>query len=227
MIVLCECVLSMVAFFVLTNRQAQRLSENAEDLHGSARWAREADIESTGLTQTSRGVYVGGWFNPGHRRLYYLRHNGPEHVLAFAPTRSGRGVGLVIPTLLAWDESAVIYDIKGENWAKTAGLPRAPQRSLDVSAAVRRISTGRVGLCQCTLLDGKGPVLRADDDSADVSGSAYDPGGWNLRARFRERRSPGAILRHSDPSMSPRSFDGSVNARSYLKPSRSMRSLPH
>ena len=56
------------------------------------------------------------------RRLQYLRHNGPEHVLAFAPTRSGKGVGLVIPTLLAWDESAVIYDIKGENWAKTAGF---------------------------------------------------------------------------------------------------------
>jgi type IV secretion system protein VirD4 len=43
-------------------------------------------------------------------------------VLAFAPTRSGKGVGLVIPTLLSWDESAVIYDIKGENYAKTAGF---------------------------------------------------------------------------------------------------------
>ncbi len=51
-----------------------------------------------------------------------LRHNGPEHILAFAPTRSGKGVGLVIPTLLAWEESAVVYDIKGENWAKTAGF---------------------------------------------------------------------------------------------------------
>jgi type IV secretion system protein VirD4 len=54
--------------------------------------------------------------------LRYLRHDGPEHVLAFAPTRSGKGVGLVIPTLLAWDESAIVYDIKGENWAKTAGF---------------------------------------------------------------------------------------------------------
>ena len=51
-----------------------------------------------------------------------MRHNGPEHILAFAPTRSGKGVGLVIPTLLSWDESAVIYDIKGENYAKTAGF---------------------------------------------------------------------------------------------------------
>lgn len=122
MIVLGGCVLSMVAFFVLTNRRARRLSENAEDLHGSARWASREDILRTGLLQTDRGVYVGGWFDEGRRRLHYLRHNGPEHVLAFAPTRSGKGVGLVIPTLLAWDESAIIYDIKGENWAKTAGF---------------------------------------------------------------------------------------------------------
>ena len=62
------------------------------------------------------------WVVPEGNRLNYLRHNGPEHVLAFAPTRSGKGVGLVIPSLLAWEESAVIYDIKGENWAKTAGF---------------------------------------------------------------------------------------------------------
>mgnify|MGYP000063536915 CR=1 FL=1 len=46
---------------------------------------------------------------------------GPEHVMAFAPTRSGKGVGLVIPTLLGWSGSAVIHDIKGENWQLTAG----------------------------------------------------------------------------------------------------------
>ena len=75
-----------------------------------------------GCSTTRHGVYVGGWCPEGGHRLNYLRHNGPEHVLAFAPTRSGKGVGLVIPTLLAWAESAVIYDIKGENWAKTAGF---------------------------------------------------------------------------------------------------------
>ena len=121
MIVLGGCILSMVAFFIAANRRAQRLSENAEDLHGSARLAAPEDIEATGIMRSQGGVYVGGWYNDATRRLQYLRHNGPEHVLAFAPTRSGKGVGLVIPTLLAWDESAVIYDIKGENWAKTAG----------------------------------------------------------------------------------------------------------
>ena len=122
MIVLGGCILSMLAFFVAANRRAQRLSENAEDLHGSARLAGPQDIEATGIMRSQGGVYVGGWYNDSTRRLQYLRHNGPEHVLAFAPTRSGKGVGLVIPTLLAWDESAVIYDIKGENWAKTAGF---------------------------------------------------------------------------------------------------------
>src|SRR5205085_6077520 len=51
----------------------------------------------------------------------YLRHDGPEHVMAFAPTRSGKGVGLVVPTLLGWTGSAVVHDIKGENWQLTAG----------------------------------------------------------------------------------------------------------
>jgi hypothetical protein len=82
MIVLGGCVLSMLAFFVLTNRRARRLSEGAEDLHGSARWASSDDIERTDLLQTDRGVYVGGWFDEGRRRLQFLRHNGPEHVLA-------------------------------------------------------------------------------------------------------------------------------------------------
>jgi type IV secretion system protein VirD4 len=122
MIVLAGSFLSVGIFFVMANRRARKLSENAEDLHGSARWAAEDDVRETGLLNANRGVYVGGWRPEGDRRLRYLRHNGPEHILAFAPTRSGKGVGLVIPSLLAWDESAVIYDIKGENWAKTAGF---------------------------------------------------------------------------------------------------------
>jgi type IV secretion system protein VirD4 len=129
MIVLGGCVLSVIGFVGAANRRARRLSEDAEDLHGSARWATAADIEATGLVNANGGVYVGGWYDDNARRLRYLRHNDPEHILAFAPTRSGKGVGLVIPTLLAWDESAVIYDIKGENWAKTAGF-RAAQGHL-------------------------------------------------------------------------------------------------
>jgi type IV secretion system protein VirD4 len=98
-----------------------RLWNRRPDGHGSARWATRRDLIRSGLLGAVRrgGVYVGAWRRQG--RAHYLRHDGPEHVLAFAPTRSGKGVGLVIPTLLSWRESGVVLDIKGENWEKTAG----------------------------------------------------------------------------------------------------------
>src|ERR1700744_3782753 len=129
MIVFAGSFVCVAVFFVLANRRSRELMRGSEDLHGSARWASEEDVERTGLTAASQGVYVGAWSRENTAKLRYLRHNGPEHVLAFAPTRSGKGVGLVIPTLLAWSESAVIYDIKGENWTKTAGF-RANQGHL-------------------------------------------------------------------------------------------------
>jgi|25_taG_2_1085351.scaffolds.fasta_scaffold00128_18 type IV secretion system protein VirD4 len=110
-------------------------SKASEYLHGSARWAGKKDIQAAGLlprertalevvtgkdAPTSTGVYVGGWEDKDGK-FYYLRHNGPEHVLTYAPTRSGKGVGLVVPTLLSWPQSTVITDLKGELWALTAG----------------------------------------------------------------------------------------------------------
>jgi type IV secretion system protein VirD4 len=106
---------------LLNIHQNRKLTENTEDLHGSARWANEEDIQQSGLTNQKHGVYIGAWHDEKTDRLEYLKHAGPEHILAFAPTRSGKGVGLVIPTLLGWEESAVIFDIKGENWDRTAG----------------------------------------------------------------------------------------------------------
>lgn len=90
------------------------------DLHGSAHWASIKEVEKTGLL-SSRGVYVGGWRHPKSKKLHYLRHDGPEHILVFAATRSGKGVGLIIPTLLGWAHSTIVLDIKGENWALTSG----------------------------------------------------------------------------------------------------------
>ena len=82
--------------------------------YGSARWATMKDMRQHKLLRPD-GVFLGRY------RGNYLRHAGPEHVMAFAPTRSGKGVGLVVPTLLSWTESAVIHDIKGENWTLTSG----------------------------------------------------------------------------------------------------------
>ncbi len=85
--------------------------------YGSARWAEHEEIKKAGLTKPE-GVFLG---RTTGKDGDYLRHAGPEHVMAFAPTRSGKGVGLVVPTLLTWLGSAVIHDIKGENWTLTAG----------------------------------------------------------------------------------------------------------
>jgi type IV secretion system protein VirD4 len=81
---------------------------------GSARWAVEKDMRAAGLRDEA-GVFL------GKKSGDFLRHDGPEHIMAFAPTRSGKGVGLVVPTLLGWTGTAVIHDIKGENWQLTAG----------------------------------------------------------------------------------------------------------
>jgi type IV secretion system protein VirD4 len=82
--------------------------------YGSARWAETREVREASLL-VHDGVLLGRW------RDEYLRHDGPEHVLCFAPTRSGKGVGLVVPTLLTWPGSAIVHDIKGENWTLTAG----------------------------------------------------------------------------------------------------------
>jgi len=82
--------------------------------YGSARWASAREIARSGMYGDA-GVFL------GRHDGRYLRHAGPEHVMAFAPTRSGKGVGLVVPTLLSWTGSTVVHDIKGENWALTAG----------------------------------------------------------------------------------------------------------
>jgi type IV secretion system protein VirD4 len=89
-------------------REAKRVTT-----YGSARWASLEEARLAGLLGAD-GVVL------GRLKEHYLRHDGPEHVLCFAPTRSGKGVGLVVPTLLTWPGAAVVHDIKGENWQLTA-----------------------------------------------------------------------------------------------------------
>ena len=71
--------------------------------YGSARWAEDKEIRSAGLLGPD-GVVLGRYDRD------YLRHDGSEHVLCFAPTRSGKGVGLVVPTLLTWPASAIVHE---------------------------------------------------------------------------------------------------------------------
>jgi type IV secretion system protein VirD4 len=88
-----------------------------ESLHGDAKWATEKDIRKAGL-RASKGVLLG---NTGRG---YLVADGFQHILLFAPTGSGKGVGFVIPNLLFWEQSLVCHDIKLENYELTSGYRR-------------------------------------------------------------------------------------------------------
>ncbi|MBO6756389.1 MAG: conjugal transfer protein TraG [Roseibium sp.] len=105
-------IMSIVVAIFLSVLRAREASDVTT--YGSARWAETKDVAAAGLLDPD-GVVLGRFARD------YLRHDGPEHVLCFAPTRSGKGVGLVVPSLLTWPGSAIVHDIKGENWQLTAG----------------------------------------------------------------------------------------------------------
>ncbi len=85
-----------------------------QPLHGAARFARLPEIRRAGFLG-GQGIVVGRFGR------YYLHSAGNTHVIVSAPTRSGKGVGIVIPNLLSWPESTVTLDVKGENYALTSG----------------------------------------------------------------------------------------------------------
>lgn len=82
---------------------------------GDAKFAKRADIKKAGLLG-EEGLIVG---KLGSK---YLMFGGQQHAIISAPTRSGKGVGIVIPNLLNWPESLVVLDIKQENWDITSGF---------------------------------------------------------------------------------------------------------
>lgn len=86
--------------------------------HGSADFASSKDLEAMGLDAESSGVVCGR--NPYNDKI--LLHDGPEHVFLAAPTRSGKGVGVIIPTAIIWKASIFLFDPKAELWTATAGF---------------------------------------------------------------------------------------------------------
>ena len=81
--------------------------------HGSAEFARTPELKKIGAMGTDKGYIVGKFDGK------FIRFNKPGHLITFAPTRSGKGVGHVIPNLLSHPGSVVVNDIKGENYAVT------------------------------------------------------------------------------------------------------------
>lgn len=90
------------------------LHKKKPGLHGDARFAKWSEVVRAGLTG-EKGLII------GTLRGKYLLFGGPQHALLVAPTRSGKGVSVVIPNLLHWPESCVVLDVKRENWDITSG----------------------------------------------------------------------------------------------------------
>jgi type IV secretion system protein VirD4 len=105
----------MVVGLVLTGIMLWWLLKQKPALHGAARFAKEGEIRRAGF-RADNGIVV------GKKSGKFLTFGGSEHCIVEAPTRSGKGVGIVIPNLLSWQESVVVLDVKRENWDATAGF---------------------------------------------------------------------------------------------------------
>jgi type IV secretion system protein VirD4 len=92
------------------------LKSKSSTLHGDARFATRRDLEKVGLLHDSPNGIVVGKFG---KKL--IRLSGQQFVILAAPTRSGKGVGVVIPNLLEYQGSIVVLDIKQENFDLTSG----------------------------------------------------------------------------------------------------------
>lgn len=154
-----------ISMSVWRAREAKRA-----ETYGSARWADRRDLARAGLFEQS-GVMLGRF------RGQYLRHDGPEHVLCFAPTRSGKGVGLVVPTLLTWPGSAIVHDIKGENWGLSDALGTATEMRAMKNYAGHRLSpwlghlmVSRSETARQLLTPGEIMQLPPDDEIVMLSG---------------------------------------------------------
>lgn len=102
--IICSTALIMIAVAI---------SRNDRKLHGAARFASQSEVVKSGLLGT-KGIVVG---KLGSK---FLLFDGMQFVLLAAPTRSGKGVGVVIPNALNWDDSSVIMDVKLENFLITS-----------------------------------------------------------------------------------------------------------
>ena len=109
-------VFSIIVFFLIRAPLIDfRPLRKKETIHGDAKWASESDIKKAKL-RAKQGLILGV---TGKRN--YLIADDFQHVLLFAPTGSGKGVGFVIPNLLFWHDSVVCHDIKLENYELTSG----------------------------------------------------------------------------------------------------------
>lgn len=97
-------------------------SKPKRELHGSAKFATAIDIRKANLLENK---YKEPDILIGQYKGKYLRWGGKEFCSLAAPTRSGKGVGIVIPNCLHYRDSLIVFDPKLENFRITAGYRKA------------------------------------------------------------------------------------------------------
>lgn len=121
-----------------------------DNLYGTARWATVADLRRNGLLFT-KGIICGQTATAVlsanastgttkyrlKRTARIIGHVGETSTLMVAPSRSCKGVSTVIPTLLSWGGSVIVFDPKAENWHITAGFRRKFSHSLRFSPVIK------------------------------------------------------------------------------------------
>ena len=162
----------------LTRPLLKHFGERESGTHGTARFATEK--ETARLAQHKAGLLLGRDINTGK----LLRYAGPAHLLTMAPTRSGKGVGTIIPNLLTLDRSVICIDPKGEN-TRIAGRARGlfgRVHILDPFGVTGRVSASY------------NPLASLDPASLDVAEEAatladalvYDPPAQVAEAHWNE-----------------------------------------
>lgn len=110
------------SFLILIGITGGIILKKQKDMsYGSARWGTLDDLDDVKLLKDkyTDGVVLG--LAKGLFKTYKIIDNSNTHISLVAPTRAGKGVGVIIPTLLNWESSTLTLDIKGENYIKTAG----------------------------------------------------------------------------------------------------------
>lgn len=130
----------------------RRNKQTNQKIYGDAHFLSEKEMKKTPYVKNKNGVVIGQYNNAEldvmtridpidgkksrslkiNKQGNLLVDNTDTHILLAAPTRGGKGVGPIISTLLFWQNSVFVYDIKKENWEKTSGFRSLFSRVLKV-----------------------------------------------------------------------------------------------
>ena len=169
-------------------------------MHGSARWASRREVESS--LRGPDGLIVGRENRKGGQ---LLRYGGEQHLITIAPTRSGKGVGAIIPNLLTADRSILCIDPKGEN-AQVALHARRRFGPVHVLDPFEASGAPTSAFNPLDGLDEDNPDL-AEDVAVLADALVYDPPGQVGEAHWNEEAKAliaGVILYvvcHEDPHL--------------------------